>query len=223
MDAAVDRAGFSRHTVADSPNCWPGTLPPTAVREIEIPSPQVVGKRAEAMSPETLTARSHLCLPAYLDGMARPTRILWPIPTLPNRPVAWCLLARPGGRLVLLFRGCGYPEGPAGFWAGTASAAGAGTPSPPCMPMRRTWGPLNPSRERATLPARSHRRWPADAVELDCLALPRCRDRGLTLMPLAGLRIRVTPVQRGRWKERRLPSGILLSRARHGRLSALSE
>ena len=43
---------------------------------------------------------------------------------------------------------------------------------------------------------------------MDCLALLRCQDRGFTCRLFAGLRVRVTPVQRGRWKERRLPGVI---------------
>ena len=41
-------------------------------------------------------------------------------------------------------------------------------------------------RERAIPPARSHRRWPADLVELNCrLALLRSQDRGFTFRLLA--------------------------------------
>ena len=67
---------------------------------------------------------------------------------------------------------------------------------------------LDPSRERVTRPARSHLRYPADLAELDCLAL--LRDRGFTFRfrLSAGLRDRVTPVQRGRWKELRITRGI---------------
>ena len=54
----------------------------------DVPSHHVGGKRAEAAPPEAPRCESHLRIPVYLDGTARLTRILWPIPTLPKRPLA---------------------------------------------------------------------------------------------------------------------------------------
>src|ERR1017187_10467119 len=101
----------------------------------------------------------------------------------------WCVVAG-----AWCFRGWGEWRGTSTQGGGflghfCSSAAGARPPSPP----------------RALPPARSYRRWPADLVGLNCLALLRCRDRGFTLRLFAGLRVRVTPVQRCRWKERRFP------------------
>jgi hypothetical protein len=56
-----------------------------------------------------------------------------------------------------------------------SSAAGAGPFSLLCMPMGGTWGAAGSVEGTRDPRSRPHRRWPADAVELDCLALLRCR------------------------------------------------
>jgi hypothetical protein len=65
-------------------------------------------------------AGSHLRFPEYLDGTARLSLILWPIPTLPKRPLAlvpvgasWRAPAvLPGlGRMLGLARACGGATG----------------------------------------------------------------------------------------------------------------
>ena len=83
---------------------------------------------------------SHLRLPAYLNE-----RVVRSGPTLPGFLRHWCRQVRRGGRLehsqaredaVATPTQCGGLLG-----QGCFSAAWAGTPSPPCVPMRRTWGP----------------------------------------------------------------------------------
>ena len=120
-----------------------------------------------------------------------------------------------GGRLVLPGLGRMLWTQPGGLLGWDCSkAAGAGTPSPSCMPMRLTWsaaGSIDGKRDPAGAAA-------SQVAELDCLALLRCQDLGFTLRLFAGLRVRVTQVQPGRWKELHVTI-----RARPGRLSALSE
>jgi hypothetical protein len=75
------------------------------------------------------------------------------------------------------------------------------------MPMRRTSALLEPSRERAIPPAVASQ----VAGRSGRTGLPRppsLPGSRLTLMLFAGLRVRVTPVQRGRWKERRI-TGVI--------------
>jgi hypothetical protein len=108
--------------------------------------------------------------------------------------------------VATLTQGCGL------LGRGCSSAAWAGPPSPPCMPMRLTWGAAG-TVEGTGDPAGAVA--PQVAGRSGRTGLPRPlrrRDRGFTLRLFAGLRVRVTSVQRGRWKDRRLPGGIRLWR-----------
>ena len=119
----------------------------------------------------TSTAR-RACRASYGPSQLCPS-VLW----------RWCLLMRGGGRLVLPGLGrMWWTQGGGLLGRGCSSAAGAGTPSSPCMPMRRTCGAAGAVEGNGCPPpARSHRRWPADLVNLDCLALLRRQDRGSPL------------------------------------------
>ena len=89
-----------------------------------------------------------------------------------------------------------------------SKAAGAGTPSPSCMPMCLTWsaaGSVEGTGEPVGAVASQVAGKSGRARLPRPPSLPDC---GFTFRLSAGLRVRVTPVQRGRWKERRLPGGI---------------
>ena len=172
-----------------------------ADRSSEVALHQVSGKPAEATTPGAPRRGSHLRV--YLDGTARLSCILWPIPTLPKRPLALVLVnawwrapgaSGAGENVVDAGR---RPSGPwlllGGRGGNTLVTVHADAPH-----LRRCW-----SRRGKRVP-------PAGAVASQVAGrsgkpgLPRPPSppgSRLTLMLFAGLRVWVMPVHRGRWKD----------------------
>ena len=128
--------GHPGRKVGDPPMCTAPLLQISdpADQSWYVPLHQVGGKPAEATSP-------HMRLPAHLDD-----RAIWSGPTLPKLPPCrWCLkvaASRGAWGASGLSRTSWLPRRQGGglLGRGCSSAAGARPPSPPCMPMRRTWG-----------------------------------------------------------------------------------
>jgi hypothetical protein len=102
----------------------------------EAPSPQVGGKRAEAPSPGAASLRFQV----FLDGTgAWRASLTYPYPQ--TFLCQWRLLVLAAGAQDVPSQG-GHVTTAPGSWAVAAPRRpGAGPSSPPCMPMRRTWGP----------------------------------------------------------------------------------